>query len=130
MIEPQRFPFQIFPPRVIEAAKRYRFDEELRNDPLEYQRIYEELKVEAALLVIVCISILLFGLCSEPYRYLARTPHMPRFVLWLTTTMTPRCLRVLSVLGSLELSSLQPGTSSITAFFQVKANLLGILCGR
>ena len=56
-IELQRFPFQIFPPRVIEAAKRYRFDEELRNDPLEYQRIHEELKIEAALLVIVCISI-------------------------------------------------------------------------
>ena len=29
----------------------------MKNDPIEYQRIYEELKVEAALLVIVCISV-------------------------------------------------------------------------
>ena len=50
-------PCQIFPPSIIEAAKRYRFDEELRNDPVEYQRIYEELKVEVALLVIVRIDI-------------------------------------------------------------------------
>ena len=53
------FFFQIFPPHVIEAAKRYRFDEKLMDDPDEYQRIYEELKVEAALLVIVGISALL-----------------------------------------------------------------------
>ena len=33
----------------IEAAKCYRFDEELKNDPVGYQRIYEELKVEVAL---------------------------------------------------------------------------------
>ena len=58
-IQLQRFPFQLFPPHVIDAARRYRFDEELRNDPAEYQRIYEELKVEAALLVIVCFSTLL-----------------------------------------------------------------------
>ena len=49
-------PFQIFPPRVIEAARRYRFDKKLGNDPVEYQRIYEELKVEAALVVIVGTS--------------------------------------------------------------------------
>lgn len=29
----------------------------MKNDRIEYQRIYEELKVEAALLVIVCISV-------------------------------------------------------------------------
>ena len=51
------FPVKFFPPGVINAAKRYRFDEELKNDRIEYQRIYEELKVEAALLVIVCISV-------------------------------------------------------------------------
>lgn len=49
----------MFPPRVIEAAKRFRFDEELRNDPVEYQKIYEELRVEAALLAVVCIPIVL-----------------------------------------------------------------------
>ena len=58
MVEPQFFPFQIFPPRVIEAAKRYRFDEKLRDDPVEYQKIYEELKIEAALLVVVCTLII------------------------------------------------------------------------
>ena len=41
-----------FPPRVLEAANRYRFDETLRNDPLEYQRVYEELRIEAALVVV------------------------------------------------------------------------------
>lgn len=59
---------QIFPPHVLEAAKRYRFDEKLRNDPAECQRIYEELRVEAALLVIVCVSI-----------PLARFRTLPRF---------------------------------------------------
>ena len=42
-----------FPPRVLEAANRYKYEETLKNDPVEYQRIYEELKVEAALVVIV-----------------------------------------------------------------------------
>ena len=56
MIEHRRLPSQNFPPRVIEAAKRYRSEEGLRNDPVEYQKIYEELKIQAALLVIVCIS--------------------------------------------------------------------------
>jgi len=55
--EPNRLPSQLFPPHVIEAAKRYRFDGELKKDPVEYRRIYEELKIEAALLVIVCTSI-------------------------------------------------------------------------
>ena len=58
MIEPHRLPFQIFPRRIRAVARRYRSDEELKNNPAEYQRIYEELKVEAALLVLVCISIL------------------------------------------------------------------------
>ena len=48
----------MFPRRVRAAARRYRFDEKLRDDPAEYQRVYEEVKVEAALLVVVCISIL------------------------------------------------------------------------
>ena len=55
--KPHRFYSQIFPPHVIEAAKRYRFDEELKNNPIEYQKIYEELKIEAALLVIVGASV-------------------------------------------------------------------------
>jgi len=48
---------QLFPPHVREAARRYRFDGELKNDPVEYQRIYGELKIEAALLVIVGVSV-------------------------------------------------------------------------
>jgi len=51
------FTFQLFPPHVIKAAERYRFDKELKDDPVEYQRIYEEFKIEAALVVIVRISI-------------------------------------------------------------------------
>ena len=54
---PSLFPFQIFPHCVIEAARRYRFDEKVQNDPVEHQRIYEELKIEAALLVNVRIPV-------------------------------------------------------------------------
>ncbi|KAJ7465786.1 OPT-domain-containing protein [Mycena galericulata] len=41
-----------FPPAVIEAARRYLFDEDLKQNPHEYQHVYEELKVEAAMMVI------------------------------------------------------------------------------
>ncbi|KAJ7889565.1 OPT-domain-containing protein [Mycena olivaceomarginata] len=41
-----------FPPRVLAAANRYLYDEELKQNPAEYQQIYDELKVEAALIVI------------------------------------------------------------------------------
>lgn len=44
---------QNFPPRVLELCRQYKFDEELRNDPIEFQRIYQELKVEAALIMVV-----------------------------------------------------------------------------
>lgn len=44
---------QNFPPRVLEACRMYKYDEELRCDPIEYRTIYEELKVEAALITIV-----------------------------------------------------------------------------
>ena len=37
----------------------YRYDEELKCDPAEYQRIYEELKVEAALITIVSVKSIL-----------------------------------------------------------------------
>ena len=37
-------------------VKRYRFDDELKNDPVEYQRIQELFKVEVAFLVTVRIS--------------------------------------------------------------------------
>jgi len=57
VIKSHRPPFQLFPPHVIGAAKRFRFDEQLKNDPVEYQKVYEELKIEAALLTIVRISI-------------------------------------------------------------------------
>jgi hypothetical protein len=35
---------------------RYLYDEELKQNPAEYQQIYDELKVEAALIVIVSRS--------------------------------------------------------------------------
>ncbi|KAJ6571281.1 OPT-domain-containing protein [Mycena capillaripes] len=41
-----------FPPAVLTAARRYLFDEDLKQNPAEYQHIYEELKVEAALIII------------------------------------------------------------------------------
>jgi hypothetical protein len=34
----------------------YKYDDELKSDPAEYQRIYEELKVEAALITIVSVQ--------------------------------------------------------------------------
>lgn len=47
---------QNFPPRVIEACWQYKYDEELRDDPTEHQRIYEELRIEAALVTIVSVK--------------------------------------------------------------------------
>ncbi|KAJ7124241.1 OPT-domain-containing protein [Mycena epipterygia] len=41
-----------FPPGVLAAANRYLFDEELKQSPVEFQHVYEELKVEAALIVV------------------------------------------------------------------------------
>lgn len=47
---------QNFPARVLEACWMYRYDDDLRSDPTEYRRIYEELKVEAALITIVSLQ--------------------------------------------------------------------------
>ncbi|KAJ7488401.1 OPT-domain-containing protein [Mycena latifolia] len=41
-----------FPPAVLAAAHRYLFDEDLKQNPAEFQHVYEELKVEAALIAI------------------------------------------------------------------------------
>jgi len=42
-----------FPPWVLDAANRYKYDETLKNDQIKYKSVYEGLKVEAALVVIV-----------------------------------------------------------------------------
>ncbi|KAJ6602095.1 OPT-domain-containing protein [Mycena vulgaris] len=39
-----------FPPAVLAAARRYLFDEDVKQNPGEYQHLYEELKVEAAMI--------------------------------------------------------------------------------
>ncbi|KAJ7872773.1 OPT-domain-containing protein [Mycena olivaceomarginata] len=41
-----------FPAAVLAAANRYLFDEDLKEHPAEYQRLYDELKIEAALITI------------------------------------------------------------------------------
>ncbi|KAJ6599741.1 OPT-domain-containing protein [Mycena vulgaris] len=41
-----------FPPAVLDAANRYLYDPDLRENAAEYQRLYDELKVEAAMMVI------------------------------------------------------------------------------
>ncbi|KAJ7478906.1 OPT-domain-containing protein [Mycena latifolia] len=40
------------PVAVLAAVRRYLFDEELKGNPVEYQHLYEELKVEAAMITI------------------------------------------------------------------------------
>jgi hypothetical protein len=47
---------QNFPPRVLETCKLYKYDEELRNDPVEFERVHEELKIEAAIIIVVSLS--------------------------------------------------------------------------
>jgi hypothetical protein len=37
----------------------YRYNEELRNDPMEFQRAYQELKIEAALIMVVSPKLIL-----------------------------------------------------------------------
>ena len=49
---------QNFPRRVLETCRLYKYDEELRNDPVESQRIYEELKIEAALIMVVSLKLI------------------------------------------------------------------------
>ncbi|KAJ7140663.1 OPT-domain-containing protein [Mycena epipterygia] len=39
-----------FPPAVLAAARRYLFDEDLKQNSAEYKHLYEELKVEAAMI--------------------------------------------------------------------------------
>jgi hypothetical protein len=34
----------------------YKHDKELRNDPVEIQRVYEELRIEAALIMVVSLK--------------------------------------------------------------------------
>ncbi|KAJ7064276.1 OPT-domain-containing protein [Mycena amicta] len=41
-----------FPPRVLDAARRYLYDENLKENPVDYKHLYEELKVEAAMIKI------------------------------------------------------------------------------
>ncbi|KAJ7159352.1 OPT-domain-containing protein [Mycena crocata] len=41
-----------FPPAVLDAANRYLFDADLRDNAGEYRRVYDELKVEAAMMAI------------------------------------------------------------------------------
>jgi OPT family small oligopeptide transporter len=41
-----------FPTAVLDAANRYLFDDDLKEQPAEYQRLYDELKVEAAMMVV------------------------------------------------------------------------------
>ncbi|KAJ7106268.1 OPT-domain-containing protein [Mycena epipterygia] len=41
-----------FPPAVLDATNLYLFDPDLKESPAEYQRVYDELKVAAALMVI------------------------------------------------------------------------------
>jgi hypothetical protein len=50
---------QNFPRRVLEISRLYKYDEELRNDPVELQRVYEELKIEAALIMVVSLKLIL-----------------------------------------------------------------------
>jgi hypothetical protein len=47
---------QNFPRRVLETSRLYKYDEGLRNDPVEFQRVYEELKIEAALIIVVSLE--------------------------------------------------------------------------
>jgi hypothetical protein len=47
---------QNFPRRVLETCRLYEYDKELRNDPVEFQRVYEELKIEAALIMVVSLK--------------------------------------------------------------------------
>ncbi|KAJ7101811.1 hypothetical protein C8R44DRAFT_887990 [Mycena epipterygia] len=41
-----------FPPAVLDAANRYLFDTALKEKPEEYQRLHEELKIEAVMISI------------------------------------------------------------------------------
>jgi hypothetical protein len=50
---------QNFPRRVLETCRLYKYDDELRNDPDEFQRLHQELKIEAALIMVVSPKLIL-----------------------------------------------------------------------
>jgi hypothetical protein len=52
---------QNFPRRVLETCRLYKHDQELRNDRVEFQRVYEELKIEAALIKVVSLELILIA---------------------------------------------------------------------
>lgn len=56
---PYSMMLQNFPPRILEACRQYKYDEGVKNDPIEYQRIYQELRIEAALVVVVSVEAIL-----------------------------------------------------------------------
>ncbi|KAJ6623242.1 OPT oligopeptide transporter protein-domain-containing protein [Mycena sp. CBHHK59/15] len=90
---------------VLTAAKCYLFDEDLKQNPAEYQHVYDELKVEAAMIKIASPQLPLarFLLMCEPCRIMRRLgPSCP-------TTMTPASLRALSAPGLLAPFSLPRG---------------------
>jgi hypothetical protein len=37
----------------------YKYDQELRNDPVEFLMVHEELKIEAALIMVVSLRLIL-----------------------------------------------------------------------
>jgi hypothetical protein len=49
---------QNFPRRVLETCRLYKYDRELRNDSVEFQRVHQELKIEAALIMVVSLKLI------------------------------------------------------------------------
>lgn len=43
----------------IDYPRRYLFDEDIRDDPVAFQKLYDEVKIEAAMVIVVCCVVLL-----------------------------------------------------------------------
>ncbi|KAK0448152.1 OPT-domain-containing protein [Armillaria borealis] len=41
-----------FPARALELSRRYLFDEDIRDDPVAFQKLYDEVKIEAAMVIV------------------------------------------------------------------------------
>ena len=65
---------QNFPRRVLEICRLYKYDEELRNDLNEFQRLHQELRIEAALIMVVSPKLILSA-CRSLMRYVQNSPY-------------------------------------------------------
>ncbi|KAF8173156.1 OPT-domain-containing protein [Mycena galopus ATCC 62051] len=97
-----------FPTAILDAANRYLFDHDLKKRPAEFQRLYEELKVQAAMIAI-----------NSPYAEVRAVvdnhddPHVPvsTFRTWVIGTILVVAGAILNQFFSIRSPSINVGSN-------------------